>query len=187
MASPTWWTWVCVSSGSWWWTGKPGVLQSMGLQRVGHDWVTELNWEIGSYIYITESPLILFQGTGSGMNTASPGDLTTALTIFFSHLEKQVKLEEGFRWTSSLMLLGESGRWLLWDETILLSKFLAALLVFSSHVSHFTTFQPRGQNRMCQVPNHEANEPRRWPWVSKAPFHPFHIPSSMLLNKKKIS
>ena len=37
-------TWVWVSSGSWWWTGRPGVLQSMGLQRVGHDWETELNW-----------------------------------------------------------------------------------------------------------------------------------------------
>ena len=44
MASLTWWTWVWVSSRSWWWTGKPGVLQSMVLQRVGHDWVTELNW-----------------------------------------------------------------------------------------------------------------------------------------------
>ena len=44
MASPTWWTWVWASSGSWWWTGKPGVLQSMGLPRVGHDWATELNW-----------------------------------------------------------------------------------------------------------------------------------------------
>ena len=44
MASLTWWTWVWVSSGSWWWTGKPGVLQSVGLQRVRHDWVTELNW-----------------------------------------------------------------------------------------------------------------------------------------------
>ena len=42
MASPAWWTWVWVSSGSWWWTGKPGVLQSMGSQRVGHDWATEL-------------------------------------------------------------------------------------------------------------------------------------------------
>ena len=42
MASPTQWTWVWISSGSWWWTGKPGVLQSMGSQRVGHDWVTEL-------------------------------------------------------------------------------------------------------------------------------------------------
>ena len=45
MASPTWWTWVWVWSGSWWWTGKPGVLQSMGSQRVGHDWATELNCE----------------------------------------------------------------------------------------------------------------------------------------------
>ena len=43
MISLTQWTWVCVNSGSWWWTGKPGVLQSMGSQRVGHDWVTELN------------------------------------------------------------------------------------------------------------------------------------------------
>ena len=43
MASPTQWTWVWVNSRSWWWTGRPGVLQSMGSQRVGHDWVTELN------------------------------------------------------------------------------------------------------------------------------------------------
>ena len=44
MASPTQWTWVWVNSGSWWWTGGPGVLQSMGSQGVGHDWATELNW-----------------------------------------------------------------------------------------------------------------------------------------------
>ena len=44
MASPTQWTWVWVNSGSWWWTGNPGVLQSMGSKRVRHDWVTELNW-----------------------------------------------------------------------------------------------------------------------------------------------
>ena len=44
MALPTWWTWVCVNSRSWWWTGGPGVLQTMGLQRDGDNWVTELNW-----------------------------------------------------------------------------------------------------------------------------------------------
>ena len=47
MTSPTWWTWVWASSGSCWWTGKPGMLQSMGPQRVEHDWATELdclNW-----------------------------------------------------------------------------------------------------------------------------------------------
>ena len=44
MASLTQWTWVWVDSGSWWWTGRPGVLQSMGSLRVRHDWATELNW-----------------------------------------------------------------------------------------------------------------------------------------------
>ena len=43
MASPTKCTWVWVNSESWWWTRRPGVLQFMGLQRVGHDWATELN------------------------------------------------------------------------------------------------------------------------------------------------
>ena len=43
MASLTQWTCVCVNSRSWWWTGRPGLLQSMGSQRVGHDWATELN------------------------------------------------------------------------------------------------------------------------------------------------
>ena len=38
------WTWVWVNSRSWWWTGMPGVLQFMGSQRVGHNWVTELNF-----------------------------------------------------------------------------------------------------------------------------------------------
>ena len=58
MASPTQWAWVWVDSGSLWWTGRPGVLRFMGLQRVGHDWVTELNWtELKEY------------GTGQGRQT----------------------------------------------------------------------------------------------------------------------
>ena len=65
--------WVWASSGSWWWTGKPGVLQSMGSQRVRHDWATELNWTdisiylsmikdwtCGPYIGNTESYFICF-------------------------------------------------------------------------------------------------------------------------------
>ena len=43
MASLTWWTWLSANSGSWWWTGKPGMLQSKGSQRIEHDWMTELN------------------------------------------------------------------------------------------------------------------------------------------------
>ena len=42
LASPTQWTWVWVNSGNWWWTGRPGMLQFMGSQRVGHHWATEL-------------------------------------------------------------------------------------------------------------------------------------------------
>ena len=49
MASPTQWTWVWVNSRSWWWTGKLGMLKSMGSQRVKHDWVTELDWYICIY------------------------------------------------------------------------------------------------------------------------------------------
>ena len=60
MASPTWWTWVWASSGSWWWAGKPGMLQSMGLQRVGHHWVTELNW-----VEIEEPPYVCLKGAWS--------------------------------------------------------------------------------------------------------------------------
>ena len=62
MASPTWWTWVWVNSGSWWWTGRPGMLWFMGSQRVGHDWATELNWTSQYYIniYISVSWSSLF-------------------------------------------------------------------------------------------------------------------------------
>ena len=50
MASLTWWTWVWASSRSWWWTGKPGVLQSMESQRVRHDWATELNLYVEHFL-----------------------------------------------------------------------------------------------------------------------------------------
>ena len=52
MVSPTRWAWVWVNSGSWWWTGRPGVLRFMGSQRVRHDWATELNW--------TEAPSVCY-------------------------------------------------------------------------------------------------------------------------------
>ena len=61
MASRTLWTWVWVISGSWWWTGRPGVLQFMGSQRVGHDWATELNWsKLGTFVvYMKASQVVL--------------------------------------------------------------------------------------------------------------------------------
>ena len=54
MVSPTRWTWVWASSRSWWWTGKPGMLLSMGSQRVGHNWA-----ELNRLILMTP-PLLLF-------------------------------------------------------------------------------------------------------------------------------
>ena len=51
MVSLTQWTWVWVISGSWWWTGRPGVGQSIGSQRVRHDWAIELNWTELNYLY----------------------------------------------------------------------------------------------------------------------------------------
>ena len=59
MSSPTQRTWVWVNSRSWWWTGRSGVLQSMVLQRVGRDWVTELFTDHTSF----KSVLLVFSGT----------------------------------------------------------------------------------------------------------------------------
>ena len=81
MASPTQWTWVWVNSRSWWRTGRPGMLQSMGSQRVGHDWVTELNWTelyYNPFFYLVASHVsVLWErsGTwGSGRQTlVNPG------------------------------------------------------------------------------------------------------------------
>ena len=50
MASPTQWTWVWVDSTSWCWTGRPGILQSMGSQKVRHDWAADLNWKGTKYL-----------------------------------------------------------------------------------------------------------------------------------------
>ena len=58
MASPTQWTWVWVNSGSWWWTGKPHMLQSMGLRNV-LEWVTELNWTNSSKLCSLKFPQTL--------------------------------------------------------------------------------------------------------------------------------
>ena len=59
MASLTQWAWVWASSGSWSWTGKPGMLQSMGLQKIGHDWATELNWWLWLNVYLGNIPISL--------------------------------------------------------------------------------------------------------------------------------
>ena len=82
MASPTQWTWVWVGSGSWWWTGKPGVLHSMGLQRVGHDWVTELTDNL--YTFHLQNVVFLLLYTRQLSHHQKCVSLTTMLLIPFS-------------------------------------------------------------------------------------------------------
>ena len=59
MASPTRWTWVWANSESWWWIGRPGVLQSMGSQTVRHDWATGLNWGMYLSFYLPKYDIYL--------------------------------------------------------------------------------------------------------------------------------
>ena len=96
-------TWIWASSGSWWWTGKPGVLQSMGSQRVGHDCVTELNWftdtrgpfcfSISTYIIIT-LPFTWMAGPG-WLNCTWP-QMCSAVRLFLFSIS--LSLESPF-WT----------------------------------------------------------------------------------------
>ena len=80
MASPTQWTWVWVDCGSWWWTGRSGVLQFMGLQRVGHNRETELNGtELNFHLSLNSQG---FPGGPSGKEPAwNAGDLRDASFI----------------------------------------------------------------------------------------------------------
>ena len=60
--SPTQWTWVWTNSGSWCWTGKPGMGQSVRSQRVGHDWATELNWSDQQSSILTNMEVTMCNG-----------------------------------------------------------------------------------------------------------------------------
>ena len=83
-------------TGSWWWTGRPGVLQSMGLQRVGHDWTTELNW----YIIPWTSVAIRVE-RAPDRNICTPGPCwgwllaikMTLVTTVMSHIVRKEKLQ----------------------------------------------------------------------------------------------
>ena len=86
LAPPTRWTWVWVNSGSWWWTGRPGMLQFMGSQRVGHDWVTELNWTELNWDFLWWSHLVILAMTQQCL-TCSPTS-SACWSIFYTDLRK---------------------------------------------------------------------------------------------------
>ena len=86
MASPTQCTWVWVVSGSWWWTGRPGVLWFMGLQRVRHNWTTELNWVISSVKHLFMSHLAICMSSLKKCVYGSAWFLTGLFGVFWPHL-----------------------------------------------------------------------------------------------------
>ena len=65
------WTWVWVNSGSWWWTGRPGMLWFTGSQRVGHDWATKLNWTELKGSQVGE--ILPYSGDGQPFVLSRPG------------------------------------------------------------------------------------------------------------------
>ena len=106
MASPTQWTWVWASSGRWWWIGKPGVLQSMGLPRVGHDWATE------QLQYCTHETYIIFY-----INYASFFFMKVFLfqltTLYHTHTQKS--FPETPTWLPSVSHWGHlTQNWVTW-------------------------------------------------------------------------
>jgi len=95
MASPTQWTWVWVNSGSWWWTGRPGVLLSMGSQRVRHNGATELNWRhwwkklkmTQMERYTVFLVILLKWARYSRQSTDSKQSLSKTIRIFFIEMQ----------------------------------------------------------------------------------------------------
>ena len=96
MASPTWWTWVWASSGSWWWTGRPGVLQSMGSQRVRHGWATELR----------------------KLSSHSVHEVLTHLDYYCRHSEVSVSWEDTVRGCWKSYIWGRYNGWDTWTACL---------------------------------------------------------------------
>ena len=90
MASPTQWTCVCANSRNWWWTGRSGMLQFMGSQRVRHNWATELNWIqwniiLTKYYIYTADQTVPFLAIGSSGYPNMPQSFLEHLFTFWNH------------------------------------------------------------------------------------------------------
>ena len=103
MASLTQWIWVWVDSGNWWWTGKPGVLQFMGSQRVGHNWAIELNWtEWISWWSLSKAPMhTLLHSMPPTLQQA-----TVIPCLHWRHLDTHRQVWSSFLWGHFSFLLG---------------------------------------------------------------------------------
>ena len=112
MASLTWWTWVCASLESWWWTGKPGVLQSMGSQRVRNNWWT-INFSKRPSRYKSYCPIYLDTLVSSNKRKDPQKILQTKLWTYLGILERTtVNKKQGSPVISDIqrICMGEPGR-----------------------------------------------------------------------------
>ena len=105
-------TWVWVNSRSWWWTGRPGVLQFMGSQRVGHDWVTELNWKKINPDYSLQGLLLKMklQHFGHLIQSANSSEKT----LMLGKIEGK-KRRQRMRWLDSITDSNKMNLWKLWE------------------------------------------------------------------------
>ena len=113
-ASPTQWTWVWASSRSWWWTGKPGVLQSMDLQRFRHDWMTVLYWtELTMSRFQLEKIFLLHLTTFFNWNVLLPNLLLSGGCFYHmaSMLAQTVKNTPAM-WETWFQFLDWEGPWI---------------------------------------------------------------------------
>ena len=124
MESSTPWTWIWASSGSWWWIGKPGMLQSMGLQRVGHDWATGMNWteEMDYIANITSDLQKRFNETSQGLSFSKLSNGRGGFCLL-----KICPLFNQHSWPSWVLWNIRKRRWL---SVFLSFFFLVAYLVF---------------------------------------------------------
>ena len=114
MVSLTRWTWVWVNSGSWWWTGQPGVLWFMGSQRVGHDWATELNWLMHLWSLVTEG---LTGPTSLNHLRTQPVHFPLMSSAFLTRVSGESDLTPVAVSTSALPLQGDSSLTEMWPES----------------------------------------------------------------------
>ena len=111
MPSPTWCTWVWVNSRSWWWRGQPNVLQCMGSQRVGQDWVTGLSWHYPQLAHWKDFPFPLsFRATPNMAEVQSVSGSLSCINPVLTKLRLLPSLS--FHWIDSFIMLGaEVGLW----------------------------------------------------------------------------
>ena len=114
MASPTQWTWVWVDSGSWWWTGRPGVLWFMESQRVRHDWATKLNWMVLSMLsheVVSNSDLMDYSPPGSFVHGVFQARILEWIAISYS---RESSWPRDWTYSSCYSCIG---RWILYHCT----------------------------------------------------------------------